>query len=156
MDCNRKPDDMTDHSAARVVERLVEAVNDGDLDALVACFATDYVNETPVHPSRGFRGRDQVRTNWAQILAGVPGLRATVARSSIHAGTAWTEWELAGMRADGAAFLMRGVVIYEVRDDLLASARLFLEPVDPTGSDVNEAVRSVLGTVDLESPENTS
>ena len=79
-----------------------------------------------------------------------------VARSSIHAGTAWTEWELAGMRADGAAFLMCGVVIYEVRDDLLASARVFLEPVDPTGSDVNEAVRSVLGTVDLESPENTS
>ena len=32
---------------------------------------------------------------------------------------------------------------------------LALEPVDSSGSGVNEAVRSVLGTVDLESSEGT-
>jgi ketosteroid isomerase-like protein len=56
------------------------AVNDHDLDALVACFAPDYVNETPARPQRGFRGREQVRRNWTQIFAGVPDIRAAVPR----------------------------------------------------------------------------
>lgn len=55
-----------------MVERLVHATNDHDIDALVACFAEDYENETPVHPARSFRGRDQVRRNWEQIFAFVP------------------------------------------------------------------------------------
>jgi hypothetical protein len=43
-----------------LVRRLAAATNAHDLDALVACFADDYLNETPVHPARGFRGADQV------------------------------------------------------------------------------------------------
>jgi len=35
--------------ALRVINRLVEAMNKHDIDALVACFATDYVNVWPVH-----------------------------------------------------------------------------------------------------------
>ena len=42
-----------------VLERLVGAINAHDIDALVSCFADDYVNETPVHPQRGFRGNEQ-------------------------------------------------------------------------------------------------
>ena len=51
-----------------VIDRLVGAVNGYDLEGLVSCFAEDYVNETPVHPQRGFRGSDQVRTNWGADL----------------------------------------------------------------------------------------
>ena len=61
-----------------MVERLVRATNDHDVDALAACFAEDYENETPVHPARGFRGREQVRRNWEQIFAFVPDVRAEV------------------------------------------------------------------------------
>ena len=57
---------------AHLVDRLCRAINDHDLDTLVDCFAADYVNETPVHPTRGFVGRAQVRRNWEQILAFVP------------------------------------------------------------------------------------
>src|SRR5687768_13667924 len=112
---------MRNHDTEGAVTRLVEAVNHRDLESLVACFAADYVNETPVHPSRGFCGRAQVRANWSQIFAAVSGLHATVLRSSFDAGTAWTEWELAGTRPDGAAFLMRGVVVYEVRQGVFSS-----------------------------------
>ena len=52
---------------AGMVERLRQATNARDLDALVDCFDPAYVNETPVHPARGFQGRAQVRGNWARI-----------------------------------------------------------------------------------------
>jgi hypothetical protein len=38
------------------IERLSRATNDHDLEALVNCFAPDYVNETQAHPARGFGG----------------------------------------------------------------------------------------------------
>jgi hypothetical protein len=40
---------------------LQRATDARDLEALVACFAPDYRNETPAHPERGFTGREQVR-----------------------------------------------------------------------------------------------
>jgi hypothetical protein len=68
-------------SPLEVVQRLVQATNDHDLDGIVACFAATYVNKTPAHPGRGFEGTDQVRRNWAQILGGVPDVSAEVLAS---------------------------------------------------------------------------
>jgi len=45
-------------SPVELVERLAQATSDHDLERIVACFAPDYTNETPVHPMRGFRGRE--------------------------------------------------------------------------------------------------
>src|SRR5260370_17019969 len=84
-----------------MVDKLLRAKNDHDLDALVACFAEDYVNETPSHPARGFQGREQVRRNWEQIFAFLPDLRAAVPRRSIEGGTARTEWGMTGTRRTG-------------------------------------------------------
>src|SRR3954451_23178732 len=86
--------------AAGVVRRLQAAINDHDLDALVACFAPNYRNETPVHPGRSFTGSEQVRRNWTQILAAVPDLHAEIVRRSDAAGGAWVEWEWFGTRVD--------------------------------------------------------
>jgi len=124
-----------------MVDRLVQATNDHDLDALVACFAADYTNETPVHPQRGFAGREQVRTNWQQIFAFVPDVRAEVIGVAVDGDTAWTEWEMTGTRGDGSAHLMRGVVIFRVRDGVASSARFYLEPVDESATNVDRAVR---------------
>jgi len=128
-----------------VLERLVAAVNAHDLDALVSCFAVDYVNETPAHPQRGFRGNDQVRRNWTHLFAGVPDIRACVPRSAVDGDTLWAEWELSGTRTDGAAFLLRGVVIFAVRSAKMASARFYLEPVEDTSGDVAAHTRRVAG-----------
>ena len=127
-----------------VLARLLGAVNAHDLDALVSCFAADYVNETPVHPRRGFRGNDQVRRNWAQIFT-VADLRADVPRHSFDGDQLWTEWEVSGTRPDGAPFLMRGVVIFHIDGDVIRSARFYLEPVEDTSGDVDVHTRRVVG-----------
>lgn len=124
-----------------MVDRLVRATNDHDVDGVVACFAEDYENETPAHPARSFRGRDQVRRNWEQIFAFVPDLQVEVGRRAIDGETAWTEWEMTGTRRDGTAHEMRGVVIFGVSGGLAQWARFYLEPVDVGAGTVDDAVR---------------
>ena len=130
---------------AAVVERLLAAINAHDLEAMVACFADDYVNEWPAHPQRGFRGNQQVRTNWSQIFAGVPDLRARLPRMVVDGDTVWAEWDIAGTRRDGAAHLMRGVAIHGVTADRIAWVRFYLEPVEETSGDVDAHTRRVVG-----------
>lgn len=124
-----------------VVERLRDATNAHDLEAIVACFASDYRNDTPLHPARGFTGREQVRRNWTQILAAIPDVSTQVVASTAAGDTVWSEWEHRGTRPDGSAHLMRGVIIFTARDGLITSARFFLEPVEDSGGNVEAAVR---------------
>jgi ketosteroid isomerase-like protein len=128
----------------QLVERLCSATNAHDLEALVACFAPEYVNETPAHPARGFQGRGQVRRNWEQIFGAVPDLKATV-RWVEEGTTAWSEWEMRGTRRDGQAHLTRGVVIFVVVNGEATSARFYLEPVEAGGPGVDESVRRGVG-----------
>lgn len=128
-----------------MVERLQRATNAHDIDALVACFAEEYENVTPVHPARGFRGRDQVRRNWEQIFANVSDLRAEILGHAVDGDTAWTEWEMRGTRPDGSAHLMRGVIVFGVHDGVARSARFYLEPVDEATTTVDDAVRNQVG-----------
>lgn len=127
-----------------VINRLLAATNDHDIDALVDCFGAEYVNETPTHPQRGFRGRDQVRRNWTSIFAGVPDITARVVASAVDGGTAWTEWEMGGTRRDGAQHAMGGVIIFGVSANRIDWARFYLEPVEHTSGDVNAAVEQAL------------
>ena len=82
---------MSQAGPAETVRRLLEAVNAHDLEAMVGCFAEDYV----------------------------------------------TEWDISGTRRDGAPFALRGVVIFGVTGDVIASARFYLEPVEETSGDVD-------------------
>ena len=132
-------------SRTSVVDRLVQAMNDHDLEALVACFDEGYLNETPVHPQRGFRGNEQVRQNWSQILAAVPEFRARVLRMADDGDKVWTEWDMSGTRDDGALFQMAGVAIFGVEAPKITSARFYLEPVEQISGDVNAAIKGVLG-----------
>jgi len=127
--------------ARSFVDRLVDATNRHDLDGLVACFAEDYENQTPVHRARGFRGRGQVRRNWEEIFAFVPDIRAELLASAIDGETVWTEWHMSGTRRDGTPLHLRGVVIFGVGDGLAEWARFYLEPVDEGTATVDDARR---------------
>ena len=134
---------MTATSPSDVLDRLCGAVNGHDLDALAACFAADYRNETPVHPARGFRGRLQVRRNWEQLFAGIPDLAGSITARAETPGRVWTEWEMHGTRRDGQVHRMRGVVIFGISDTEIAEitdARFYLEPVDDDASGVDDAI----------------
>jgi ketosteroid isomerase-like protein len=145
---------MTDGPVA-LAQRLKQAVNDHDLDALVSCFAEEYRNETPAHPARGFEGRPQVRRNWEQIFGAVPDLTAEV-RWIADQETVWTEWEMRGTRRDGSPHLMRGVVIFGVEGREATWARFYLEPVEEGGGDVNENVRRTVVAGSGGSPDSES
>ena len=127
---------------AEMVHRLVLATNAQDLDALVGCFSEDYVNETPNHPARGFRGSARVRRNWEQIFEFVPDLRVEVLRYSVDGETAWTEWEMRGTRRDLTVHHLGGVIIFKVRDGRAISARFFLEPVESDGASIDDVVKA--------------
>jgi ketosteroid isomerase-like protein len=131
----------TTDDAAGVLAQLERAVNARDVNAVVACFAPDYRNDTPAHPERSFTGREQVRRNWEQIFAAIPDLTAKVLRSAVNGDEAWSEWEHRGTRRDGSAHVMRGVVIFGVAGGLLAWAHFYLEPVQEGGDNVDAAVR---------------
>lgn len=123
------------------LDRLIRATNVHDLEALVACFAADYVNLTPAHPGREFVGADQVRRNWGQIFAAVPDLRAEVIAAAFDGQNAWTQWDMRGTRRDGSAHHMAGVIVFEVVGDAARRASFFLEPVDESSASVDDAVR---------------
>jgi ketosteroid isomerase-like protein len=138
---NPMTNDESIDGAGVVLARLERATNAHDVDAVVACFAVDYRNDTPAHPERSFSGREQVRRNWEQIFAAIPDLTARVLRSAVNGDEAWSEWEHRGTRRDGTAHVMRGVVIFGVGQGLLTWARFYLEPVQEGGETVDAAVR---------------
>ena len=113
-----------------VVDRMQRAMNAHDLDAFVALFAPDYDSAFPVHPERAVHGPEQVRRNWEHNFTEIPDMRATVLRATQDGDTVWTEWEWTGTLSNGAKYLSRGVVILGVRDDRVAWARLYTEPVE--------------------------
>lgn len=133
------------NDSAAWLDRLTAATNAHDIDAIVACFAEDYRNETPAHPARGFVGRAQVRRNWEQILAAVPDLRAEVLATSVTDDNVWSEWAHRGTRPDGSTHAMKGVVVFVVENDVATSARFYLEPVDPDPATVDTALRRQIG-----------
>lgn len=136
---------MTSENPMTTVQRLIDRTNAHDLEGIVSCFAPDYALEAPLHPARSFRGNEQVRRNWAQILGGVPDIVARVVRSACDGESVWTEWEMTGTRRDGAPHLMRGVFIFGVRDSLIQWGRMFLESVDRDGANMDAAVGRAMG-----------
>ena len=128
-----------------VIERLGDAINQHDLDALAACFAPDYASEFRAHPDRAFRGHAQMRKNWTQIFGGVPDIAATLLRSAAAGDTAWGEWDWRGTRADGVPFAMRGVTVVGVQDDRITWARMYMEPVEASGAGSDAAIQRAAG-----------
>jgi ketosteroid isomerase-like protein len=127
----------------RLVRRLHAAMNAHDVDAFVACFAEDYDSVQPAHPDRAFRGREQVRQNWSAVFAGVPDFRAELVRVTAAGDTAWSEWRWEGTQKDGGRLDMAGVIVLGARDEHVAWARLYVEPVERAGAGIDAAVRDM-------------
>ncbi len=125
--------------------RLRDAMNVHDLEAFLACFHEDYESEQPVHPGRGFGGREQVRANWSTIFAGVPDFAAELRSSWEEDGQEWSEWPWTGTRADGEALDMAGVIVAGVRDGRMIWGRLYIEPVEAVDESIDAAVRKMAG-----------
>src|SRR5438093_3069141 len=115
------------------VVRLVEATNDHDVDGMTARMHEDYRSEQPLHPEAGFSGREQVAKNWSLLFADVPDLRFDVLRAAVAGDEVWTEIRVHGQKVDGSPFEYRGMAVWGLREDLIAWARLYFEPVEVGG-----------------------
>ncbi len=127
------------------IARLVEVMNRHDIAEMTALFSSDYRSEQPAHPNLGFSGAEQVRANWTQMFAGVPDLRVECVADTDDGTTAWTEWRWSGTHPDGTPFAMSGVAIFGLADDRIASARLYMEPVEQGGAGIEERVQDLAG-----------
>ncbi len=128
-----------------VAIRLRDAMNAHDLEAFLDCFHDDYRSEQPIHPGRGFGGREQVRKNWSAIFAGIPDFAATLVDDCEKEGEEWSEWRWTGTRGDGSALDMAGVIVLGVRDGRATWGRLYVEPVETEEEGIDAAVRKMAG-----------
>jgi ketosteroid isomerase-like protein len=124
-------------------ERLREATNSHDAAGMALLFAEDYQSAQPLHPQRAFGGRAQVLENWTAVFEGVPDFTSDLVASTSDGETEWGEWDWRGRHTDGSAFAMRGVTILTVRNDLIAAGRLYMEPVEANGGDIDAAVQDL-------------
>jgi ketosteroid isomerase-like protein len=134
-----------DAGPREVLARVEAAMNAHDLEAFLGCIHPEYRSEQPVHPERGFGGRDQVEKNWAAMFSGIPDFRAEALDTAVDGDTAWTEWCWTGTRADGSSVEMRGVTLFRVEGGLVVSGRLYMEEVEQAGADIDQAVSRLSG-----------
>ena len=126
-----------------MLERLRDAMNDHDAQRVASLFAEKYQSMQPLHPVRGFGGSAQVLENWSSVFDGVPDFSAVLVASSVNGDVEWGEWNWSGHHVDGSPFAMRGVTILGVREGLVAEARLYMEPVEAGGGDIQAAVEQL-------------
>ena len=129
------------------ISRLRDAMNRHDVAAMVELFVPNYRSEQPVHPQRGFGGREQVAANWSRMFEGVPDLEAGIVKESTDGTTSWSEWVWRGSHRDGTPFLMKGVMVMGLTDDgLIAWGRLYMDRVEQGEPAIDEAVRPLSGS----------
>lgn len=126
-----------------VIERIRRATNAHDLDALGECFDLNYQSEQPMRPDRAFRGREQMRKNWAQIFAAIPDIQADVLRTAVDGNVVWAEWSMRGTGPNGVPSHTAMVTIGGIEHEQVVWVRLFMDEVR-TGEDIDTAVRTSL------------
>jgi limonene-1,2-epoxide hydrolase len=129
-----------DVNPKEVLERLHNAMNQHDLEAFLACFDPAYRSEQPVHPNRGFGGREQVEKNWTALFGGIPDFHAELLATATEGDTVWSEWHWTGTRASEAPLDIRGVTLFGIENGRMVSGRLYMEEVEEAGRDIDETV----------------
>jgi ketosteroid isomerase-like protein len=120
---------LTPSAPQQVFERMIQAANRHDLEAMIACYTPGYSSEQPFHPERNFTGPDGVRKNWSFFFTTMPDYRIDVLRLTVDGDTIWAELHFVGTQVDGTRQSTRGVTLVGVQGDLISWARLYIEAV---------------------------
>jgi ketosteroid isomerase-like protein len=110
-----------------VFERMIEAANRHDLEAMVAFFAPDYRSEQPFQPERNFVGQAGVRKNWSFFFTTIPDIQIEILSQVEEGDTVWAELYYHGTQTDGKKHAVKGVTIQSIQEDQMAWARLYIE-----------------------------
>lgn len=132
-------DSQTQSSPGVVFERMIEAANRHDLDAMVAYFAPDYRSEQPFYPERNFTGQAGVRKNWSFFFSTMPDFQVDILSKAVEGDIVWAELYYHGTQADGKKQVTRGVTISGIQGGQIAWMRLYIETVQAATADRNIA-----------------
>ena len=103
-----------------MLERLLDAFNAHDLDAVMSFFVDDCVMEMPRGPDpwgRRSEGRDRVREGLADRFAGIPDVHYGEHRHWVSGSRGCSEWLLTGTTTEGRKIGVRGCDLFEFRGD---------------------------------------
>ena len=113
----------TSKPTIETLERLLDAFNAHDLDAVMAFFVDDCVLEMPRGPDpwgRRLEGHDRVREGLADRFAGIPDVHYGEHRHWLSGSRGCSEWLLTGTTTEGESIEVRGCDLFEFRDDKIA------------------------------------
>lgn len=108
--------------ASIALQRLLDAFNAHDLDAVMACFAEDCVLEMPRGAERWGRravGKEAVRASLASRFAGLPDVRYDDATHMVCGEVGITKWTIRGTTPGGERIEANGCDFYTFRGGLV-------------------------------------
>src|SRR5712691_11347342 len=129
MSVEQAQDAQTQWSPEVVFERMIEAANRHDLEAMVACFAPDYRSEQPFYIERNFTGQAGVRKNWSFFFSTMPDFQVEVLSEAVEGDTVWAELHYHGTQLDGKKDVTRGGTISGIQGKQSAWMRLYIVTV---------------------------
>ena len=112
-----------------VFERMIQAANRHDLEAMVACFAPDFRSEQPFYPERNFTGQAGVRKNWSFFFSTIPDFQVEVLSEAVEGDIVWAELNYHGTQVDGKKHLTCGVTISGIQGEQIVWAKLYIVTV---------------------------
>lgn len=109
----------TNQGTVEVLERLLDAFNAHDIDAVMSFFADDCELDMPRGPDpwgQRFKGREEVRAGLQSRFAGIPDIHWGDDRHWVVGDRGCSEWLLSGTTTDGQKVEVRGCDLFEFRD----------------------------------------
>src|SRR5262245_13844744 len=105
-----------------VIYRLLNAMNQLNLEEMLDCIDEDYVSEGMLPTEWWLQGRNQVRENWTDLPHRTR-FRAEIHGCMCEGDEVWAEWRMFTPHPDGSVSEVRGVIINTVRNDLIVRGR---------------------------------
>jgi hypothetical protein len=139
VEVGERPGPQTTMSEAEdVLQRYLKAQEDGDLEALVACWHPDVEIVHPLRPDRSWSGRDTYRRGWERMWATNAGKNELVS-----AGVIGNTIYLEAVVEHGDGTRVPNMNVFEVEDGMIRRGRVYTDVPVHDGTKINEFSRAL-------------
>jgi len=124
---------VTDATKLDVLERMLDAFNRHDLDAIMSLFTDDCVFESPRGPDswgRRFVGTHEVREGLGARFAGIPDVHYGEGRHFVAGERGASEWTLTGTTTEGERLEVRGCDLWTFEGEKIVRKDSFWKIVE--------------------------